>query len=155
MNLHVGTPNLALIRVVPMLAMSFMNIPYIYGGKSPLTGLDCSGLASELLGSLGLFPRNAELGSQSIYDFLKDKSVEDEIAVGSLSFYGPKLGQIDHVGMFIDEHLIIEAAHGDGTTTTLAEAQKRNARVRVSPYNYRKDLVAVLKPNYEDYGFHV
>lgn len=153
MDLKVGPKNSAL-EFLPLLAIQYLNIPYIFGGKNCLTGLDCSGLACELLASLGIIPRNEEMGSQVLHDFLITRSVDGEICLGSLAFYGASSSKIDHVAMFLDTHLVIEAAHGDQTTTTLAAAQARNARVRVSPYNYRKDLVAVLRPKYEDYGFH-
>lgn len=153
MDLKIGPKNSAL-EFLPLLALGYLNIPYIYGGKTIFPGLDCSGLICDLLGSLGVIPRNSEFNSQALYNLLKPNSVDGEIALGSLAFYGASISAIDHVAMFLDTHLIIEAAHGDHTTTTIEEAYKKNARVRVSPFNYRKDLVAVLRPKYEDIGLH-
>lgn len=146
--------SISALWVLPHIAFSFLNLPYIYGGKSALVGLDCSGLACEILGALGLIPRNSEFGSQQLYDKFKDSSSDGVSAIGSLAFYGKDTSHIDHVGIFLDTFFIIEAAHGDSTTLTVELAKSKNAKTRVSPYNYRKDLVAVLRPKYEDFGLH-
>lgn len=150
MSFSIGKCNSSL-ALLPMLAMQFVNIPYIFGGKSALIGLDCSGLVCELLGAVGVIPRNAEYSSQELYDLLKTKSVDGEIALGAVAFYGADIKNIHHVGMLLDINFIIEAAHGDSTTTTLDEAQKKNAKSRVSRLNYRSDLVAVLRPRYVEF----
>lgn len=153
MELKLGPKNTSL-EFFPAYALKFLNIPYIYGGKSPLIGLDCSGIACEFMQALGVIPNNSEMGSQQIFDYLKDRSSLNEISVGSLAFYGLNTSRIDHVAIFLDTNLIIEAGHGDHTTLTLVDAQKRDAKVRVRPFNYRKDLVAILRPKYEELGFH-
>lgn len=153
MNLSVGVENQSLWIIRP-LAISMLNIPYIYGGKSPINGLDCSGVVCELLQSLGLIGRNVEMNSQMIFDNFKNKSAEGVIALGSLAFYGESASKISHVAMFLDTHFIIEAGHGTSDTKEVSQAQIRDAKVRISPFNYRKDLVAVLRPKFEDYGLH-
>jgi cell wall-associated NlpC family hydrolase len=153
MDFTIGKDNSAL-WLLPQLAMEFVNIPYIYGGKCALTGLDCSGLVCELLGAIGLIPRNAEFNAQGIYDHFKDISTYGEIAVGSLAFYGKSTSDIHHIGLLLDINFMIEAGHGDSTTTTLDAAKKKDAKSRVSRWNFRKDLVNILRPHYGDYDLH-
>lgn len=133
-------------------ALQFLRIPYIYGGKNPLIGLDCSGLVCEILHSAGLLPWDFQSNAQGIYDHFKEKAVDGEIAAGSLSFYGKSLTQIDHVGFLIDTHLMVEAGHGDPSLLTIDLAVKKGAYSRVRPFNYRKDLIKILRPKYSDFG---
>lgn len=152
MDLSVAKANSAL-SLLPQIALRYLNIPYIYGGKSALVGLDCSGLVCELLQALGLIGPNEDMNSQQLYDKFKG-TFDDVVGVGSLAFYGKSLPQIDHVAMFLDTHLVIEAGHGDATTTSIEAARQRDAKVRVRPFNYRKDLVAITRPDFENFGYH-
>lgn len=149
----VGKHNSSL-SLLPLIAMSYMNVPYIYGGKSPLDGLDCSGLVCELLQSVGALGANEDHNSQGLFNHFKDKSTHLEIALGCLAFYGKSITEISHVAMFLDTHLVIEAGHGTSETKSEDQAAKRDAKVRIRPFNYRKDLIAILRPKYEDYGLH-
>lgn len=127
--------------------LSYLNIPYIYGGKNPLVGEDCSGLVCEFLKALGVLTTNEELGSQQIYDKFKPMTVAGEPAVGSLAFYGSDVSHIDHVAIFIDDKFILEAGHGTADTLTKEVATQRGAYSRIRPYMYRKDFVAILNIN--------
>ncbi len=153
MNLTEGKPNTAM-TILAQIALQYIGVPYIYGGKNALQGLDCSGLVCELLHALGAIPFGFDANALGIHSHFAPLSKDGEITTGSLAFYGPDLKSIDHVAMFLDTHLIIEAGHGTPQTLTKEIATQRGAMVRVRPYNYRKDLVCVLRPNYEDMGFN-
>lgn len=133
------------------LMLSYLNIPYIYGGKNPLTGEDCSGLVCEFLKALGTLETNEELGSQQLHDHFAPVAHQGAASTGSLVFYGADESHIDHVAMFIDGHFIVEAGHGTSDTLTKEIAEKRGAFVRVRPYTYRKDLVTILNINVDLY----
>lgn len=127
--------------------LSFLNIPYIYGGKNPLSGEDCSGLVCEFLKVLGVIQTNEEFGSQQLYDKFKPMTLTGDSVVastGSLAFYGKDESHIDHVAMFLDSNFIVEAGHGTADTLTKDIATQRGAYSRVRPYKYRSDLVTVL-----------
>lgn len=142
-----------MINLIALIALQFLNTPYIYNGKNPLTGLDCSGLVSEILKGAGVISWNSNMNSQELYDYFKPQTQGTIIATGSLAFYGKDEKSIEHVALFINTHSVVEAGHGDSTITTLDLAKDRGAMVRVRPYNYRKDLVSVIRPNYEQVGF--
>ncbi len=87
-------------------ALSFLNIPYLWGGKS-IAGIDCSGLMQVVHRWAGInFPRDAyqqeELGTT--IDF------EDREA-GDLAFFISDSGKIHHVGLLVSKNEIIHA-HG-------------------------------------------
>lgn len=153
MEFTIGSVNGAL-WVLPPLAMKFVNLPYVYGGKTPLGGIDCSGLVCELLQAVGVLGTNEDLNSQMLYDRFCKVGVDGEIALGALAFYGESVSKISHVAMFLDTHLIVEAGHGTSQTLSATDALKRDAKVRIRPFNYRKDLVAVIRPKFQDYGLH-
>jgi cell wall-associated NlpC family hydrolase len=133
-------------KEVPMIAaylMSFIGLPYFYGGNNPLTGFDCSGLVCEGLRAHGLL--YADMTAQGLYDFFISKGKRSQLAMDSLLFFGESRSKITHVSIALNEHTMIEAGGGNETTTTLSAAKAANAFVRVRPITYRKDLVAVLK----------
>lgn len=136
-----------------ILAMQHIGIPYLWGGKDPRKGLDCSGLAEVCLYILGIDPPGIQ-NSQHLYDHFSTNSngkwinrVTDKCDLGDLLFFGKDDNSISHVGVYLGIDLYLEAAGGDHTTTSMAEAVKRNAFVKVSPVGHRKDLVAIIRPN--------
>lgn len=138
----------SVMALFPAIALSYMNIPYIYGGKTPLKGIDCSGLACELMQAIGALPPNVDYNAQGLYNHFKPRSHDSVIATASLAFYGKGLEAISHVAVFLNTFQIIEAGHGTSETKTVEQAIARDAKVRVMPYNYRKDLVAILRPKF-------
>jgi hypothetical protein len=50
--------------------------------------------------------------------------------------------------MLLDPYRIIEAGGGGSLTNTIEDAAKHNAYIRIRLLNNRKDLHAVIKPNY-------
>lgn len=132
------------IDLFQKLMLSFLNLPYIYGGKNPLQGEDCSGLVCEFLKALGILKTNEELGSQQLYNKFHPVSVQGEPVVGSLIFYGADANHIDHVAMFLDPHFIVEAGHGTADTLTKEISAQRGAYSRVRPFTYRADFVGIL-----------
>ena len=49
----------------------------------------------------------------------------------------------------LDQHKIIEAAGGGSHVRTIEDARKFNAFVKIRPVSHRKDLFAILMPEYE------
>ena len=133
------------IELFQKLMLSYLNIPYIFGGKNPLVGEDCSGLVCEFLKALGVLATNDELGSQQLYNKFEPMTIPGGlVSTGSLIFFGKDKSHIDHVAMFLDSDFIVEAGHGTADTLTKEIATQRGAFTRVRPFHYRTDLVAVL-----------
>lgn len=132
------------IDLFQKIMLSYLNIPYVFGGKNPLQGEDCSGLVCEFLKLLGKLSTNEELGSQQLYTRFKSQHRPDGLDTGSLIFYGLDEDHIDHVAMFLDDHFIVEAGHGTADTLTKDIAAQRGAFTRVRPHDYRSDGIAII-----------
>ena len=137
-------------------ASSLYGTPYIWSGNNELQGFDCSGLVMELLRSTGEQLPYKDMNSQMLFDFYQNGNGSwNTMKVGSLVFYGKSVTQINHVAMVVDPRgvgRIIEAGGGGKHVTSKEMAILQGALVRQRPLNYRKDLVAVIRPYYRGIG---
>jgi hypothetical protein len=96
-------------RVVE-LARSQIGMPYVYGGESPQTGFDCSGLVQWVYAQIGInLPRTA----QAQYDATQ-RVARDALAPGDLVFYSICCQQPDwvtHVGIYVGNGMMIDAPY--------------------------------------------
>lgn len=133
--------------------MTFVGLPYKWGGDDTIAGYDCSGLVIELIQSVGLLPNNFDTTSQGLYNHFQSEGIHNAHAVGSLCFYGESVTDITHVAMLLEKthpYRVIEAGGGGRSTKTRTDAEDQNAFVRLRPLKARKDLVSVIKPYYSD-----
>jgi len=91
---------------VSIVAKSFINCPYLWGGKNPF-GIDCSGLSQIAFSVAGRnIPRDAnkqvELGTALTF--------VNEAQPGDLAFFDNNEGQIVHVGIIVSDSKIIHAS---------------------------------------------
>lgn len=132
-------------------AIRFVGKPYVWGGELPAPP-DCSGYVQELLRSCGEDPAGDQT-AQGLYDWFETRGRHQIQKCGSLVFYGQSVRAISHVAMMIDQYRIVEAAGGDSTTKTEADALKRpGAMVRMRLLDYRRDRVAIVRPHYSFIG---
>ena len=90
------------------MALLYLKAPYVWGGKT-IFGLDCSGLCQQLYGLVGIqLPRDAR---QQI-DHGRPVHFVAQARPGDLAFFDNAEGRIVHVGMVMDEGLILHA-HGE------------------------------------------
>lgn len=126
--------------------LTFLNIPYHWGGSNPLQGLDCSGLVQLLLGWFGLDPPGDQTANGLYLHFQKYGKTVDATDLGTLCFYG-KPDDVTHVTMAIDGQRMIEAGGGGSKTITAQIAAQQGAYVKISRIARRADLVARIHPN--------
>ena len=92
-------------------ALRLVGVPYRYGGGSPETGFDCSGLVHYVFTyALGLaLPRNAEEISR-----VGEQIGRDELEPGDLVFFNTLRRPFSHVGIYLGEQRFIHAPSQGG-----------------------------------------
>ena len=135
-------------KVVLEYAFSFLGTPYRWGGDDPLTGIDCSGLALEVLKAAGIFKGSYDTTAQGLYTelLLRGSTLTKQPEELCFAFYGKSDKEINHVGVCVSPTHIIEAGGGGSKVIDMKTAAEANAYVRIRPIDHRSDIVGVLKP---------
>lgn len=99
-------------NAVLMRAMSLVGSPYRYGGASPETGFDCSGLVQYVYrDSLDLrLPRS----SRDLAAWQVPSVAPAKLAAADLVFFA-RGGAVDHVGIYIGQGRFVHAPSGSGS----------------------------------------
>jgi cell wall-associated NlpC family hydrolase len=92
-------------------ALNYLGIRYRYGGSSPATGFDCSGLVAYAAEqSLGMkLPRNAA----EIYQLGKPVD-RNELQVGDLVFFNTMGRRYSHVGIYLGDDRFVHSPSSGG-----------------------------------------
>ena len=134
-------------EILIMMMRAYLGVPYIFGGSSP-QGIDCSGLVLELLKAVGVYPSKGDNTAAGLANYYKAANMKMNIEFGDLLFFGKSSSEISHVAFAVSADQMFESGGGDASTTTVLEALKREARVRIRPIKSRSDLVLVATPPY-------
>lgn len=95
----------SLIKGVLQRAFSLLGTPYRFGGSTPETGFDCSGLVGYVFRTIGIdLPRV----SRAMAGEGTKVATRDALAEGDLVFFG-KRGHIDHVGIYVGNGQFLHA----------------------------------------------
>jgi cell wall-associated NlpC family hydrolase len=126
-------------------ADKMLRLPYAWGGDDPLKGFDCSGLVVECLKGVGVLPYTGDWTAHALFRVLAKNTVKKPYR-GCLVFFGISFEAIRHVGICLNELIMIEAGGGDRSVKTKERAIEKNAYVRIRPINIRKDLIVTVDP---------
>lgn len=133
-------------------AWHYLGTPYIWAGDDP-SGFDCSGLVIECLKSSGILPRKGDWTAAALFKLFRWGWVDGSWRSrgGDLVFWhrAEDKEAIIHVEMMIDSHRSIGASGGGAATTTIAEAWRANAFVKIRPIVSRPHCAGILNP-YKD-----
>ncbi len=127
------------------LALKLQGCPYIWGGANPWTGFDCSGFVVWIYQVFGLLP-SGDWTAQGLHDQLSrlTRDWPHPLEPGDLVFYGRDSEHITHVMLWLADGLVVGASGGGHECTTVDEARRRGASVKVKPLRYRSDHVALV-----------
>ena len=103
-----GTESASRVQTVLGRAMTLLGTPYRWGGNTPDSGFDCSGLVGYVFRTaLGIeLPRvSREMASDRSNQLIADRNA---LAEGDLVFFGRK-GRVDHVGIYVGEGRFLHA----------------------------------------------
>ncbi len=110
-------------------AEQYLGVPYQWGGTSPTTGFDCSGLVQHVYGDLGItLPRTSE---EQVTVGTPVDTVADA-QPGDLVFFEPGVSGPGHVGIYIGNGQMIDAPH-TGTDVQIQPVGQPTAIRRVLP----------------------
>ena len=99
-------------NAVLMRAIGLVGTPYTYGGNTPQTGFDCSGLVAYVYRDmLDLrLPRT----SRELAGIQGPRIAPEKLAAADLVFFGSK-GSVSHVGIYVGEGRFVHAPSTGGT----------------------------------------
>lgn len=124
-------------------ALKLIGTPYKWGGKHPDVGLDCSGLVTHLLFKLCGKDWRATHNTDALWAYLPEAMNPKP---GDLALYGGQGDDVSHVMLLVLcrsdlTWMVVGAAGGDSTTTTLEIARQKGAAVTPKrSHAYRGDF---------------
>jgi cell wall-associated NlpC family hydrolase len=98
-------------REIVMQAMSLLGVPYRYGGRSPATGLDCSGLVYHAVAKatgIALPPDTRGMSEAG------EEVASDALQPGDLVFFNTLHRPYSHVGIYLGDRRFIHAPSRGG-----------------------------------------
>jgi cell wall-associated NlpC family hydrolase len=109
---QVAPSNPAQANAVVIRALGLVGTPYRWGGNTPESGFDCSGLVTYVYRDmLDLrLPRT----SHELAAMQGPKIAPDKLVAGDLVFFGNK-GEVSHVGIYVGEGRFVHAPSTGGT----------------------------------------
>lgn len=99
-------------NAVLMRAIGLVGTPYLYGGNTPESGFDCSGLVTYVYREMVdlKLPRT----SRELAAVQGPKIEPRRLATGDLVFFGSR-GNVSHVGIYVGEGRFVHAPSTGGT----------------------------------------
>ncbi len=109
---NAASANPAAANDVLFQAISLVGTPYRYGGNSPETGFDCSGLIGYVfLHSAGLkLPRS----TAELIDMSAPRVEQSRLIPGDLVYFNTLGGRVSHIGIYVGERRFVHAPSSGG-----------------------------------------
>jgi cell wall-associated NlpC family hydrolase len=109
-NHHAGDTN---ANDILFRAISLVGTPYRYGGNTPQSGFDCSGLVDYVFNDVAgiTLPRTA----QQISEIDAPRIKRDRLESGDLVFFGSGAHHTSHIGIYVGKGRFVHAPNEGGT----------------------------------------
>ena len=95
------------------LAERYLGVPYVWGGASPETGFDCSGLAMYVYAQLGI--RLTHYTGAQFYE--GTPVAPTQLQPGDLVFFEPSAAGPQHEGIYVGDNEFVQAPHTGAAVT--------------------------------------
>jgi hypothetical protein len=99
-------------NAVLMRAISLVGTPYRYGGNTPETGFDCSGLVNYVYRDM--LDLRLPRSSRELAEYQGPRIEPERLAAADLVFFG-RAGTVSHVGIYVGEGRFVHAPTTGGT----------------------------------------
>lgn len=109
---HNAPANPAASNSVLMRAISLVGTPYRYGGNTPQSGFDCSGLVNYVYDDM--LRKKLPRTSSALAAYQGPKIQPRQLTAGDLVFFGSR-GQVSHVGIYVGDGRFVHAPSSGGT----------------------------------------
>lgn len=94
-------------------SVKYLNVPYLWGGKHPQTGLDCSGFVQLVYEAAGLgVPRMSREQFTGARYLSPDKALPGDMIFFAMK--NPGTRRVDHVGIYMGKGYFIHASFSAG-----------------------------------------
>ncbi len=125
------------LMIARMAAFKMLYNPYIWGGNSPIKGLDCSGFVIEILKSIGRLPSLGDWTAQGLFDAFSSKRIDEtDLCEGCLIFWKNDDGRANHVEYALNPYLSI-GARGGRSIKTEKDVIEKGAYIKIRPWKDR------------------
>ena len=102
----------AAANAVTLRALSLVGTPYRYGGNTPDSGFDCSGLVNYVYRDM--LDLRLPRSSRELAAAQGPRLAPEKLASGDLVFFGSR-GDVSHVGIYVGEGRFVHAPSSGGT----------------------------------------
>lgn len=99
-------------NAVLMRAIGLVGTPYLYGGNTPESGFDCSGLVAYVYREM--LELRLPRSSRELAAVQGPPIAPERLATGDLVFFGSR-GSVSHVGIYVGEGRFVHAPSSGGT----------------------------------------
>lgn len=137
----------SLVPTLAVVALKFMNIPYVWGGNTPEEGFDCSGLVAECLRSVGKLD-SSDYSAQMLFNKFSATANTSTVQRDAVLFFGRDIDHVSHVAISLGQDKMGEAymieAGGEGRPKIDSngnEIPNTRGYVRIRPVSNRTDFL--------------